>query len=234
MDKIVDSFLNLIFPKRCVGCSTVGSYFCASCLEVIGFCEIQTCPECRQPSIGGFVHPLCRRPWGAERTLCPFKFEGPIEKAIKALKYGGVRDLADELADLVLASFADQNISFGQEAVILPVPLHPIKRLERGFNQTDLLAQSLGRRLALSVWADLLLRQKETPSQTRLNLEQRATNVRGAFRLSEESPKARSLRDRDVIIVDDVFTSGATLRECAQVIKRAGARFVYLLAVAKD
>ena len=234
VDNLVDNLLDLLFPKRCVNCAAVGGFVCEECFRQVKYCEVQVCPQCTEPSIGGFTHPLCRRRLGAERTLCVFKFEGPIKESISALKYGGVRALAGFMADLAVAAFTEASVSFGTDSLILPVPLHPVKKLERGFNQTEILAKAFGQRLSLEVWPDLLVKKKDNPSQTKLDREQRAANVRDAFGVNERDSRPDLLKGRDVVIVDDVFTSGATLRECAKVVKGGGARYVYLLALAKD
>lgn len=195
--------------------------------------EVQICSACTKPSIGGFTHALCLKPLGAERAICLFKFEGPIKEAISQLKYKGVRGLAESLAELTTESLKDLGVDLGTLSIIIPVPIHPIKQLERGFNQAAILASLLGKRLGIEVWSDFLLKTKDNPSQTKLKLKARAKNVRFTYRIGRKDKRRKIIKGLDVIIVDDVFTSGATLRECAKVIKRAGARFVYLLAIAK-
>jgi len=162
------------------------------------------------------------------------KFEGPVREAIEGLKYGGVRNLADFLVDFGLEYAPEVAHLFGEQSLILPVPTHPLKKLERGFNQTELLSRALGKKLGLEVWLNFLVKRLDNSSQTKLDFEGRQANVSGAFGISGEDSRHQILAGRDVIIVDDVFTSGATLRECAKVVKRNGARFVYLLSLAED
>lgn len=232
MDNLVEKLTDLFFPKRCVGCGQVGNFLCEECLLTVKPLEAALCSECTRPSIGGFTHSLCLRPWSSERLLCFFKYEGVTKELIGQLKYGGVRQIANFLTEIIVQFLGEAAVSFGSQSLIVPVPLHPVKRLERGFNQTEILAESLGKVLAVKVSTGVLVKLVDNPSQTLYKLKERGKNVKGVFGVEKE--RKILLKNRDVVIVDDVFTSGATMRECARMVKRAGARFVYLLAVAKD
>ncbi len=234
MDNLVDTLINFVFPRRCVSCHTVSDFICDRCRELTVFPEGQLCVQCRRPSIGGFTHTICSRPFSADRLISLLKFEGPVKEAIERLKYGGVRDLADFLVDLGLEYTPEVAYLFGDQSLILPVPIYPLKKLERGFNQTELLSLALGKKLGLEVWLNFLIKKRDNPSQTKLDFEGRQANVSDAFGISGEDRRHRVLAGRDVIIVDDVLTSGATLQECAKVVKRNGARFVYLLSLTED
>jgi ComF family protein len=148
----------------------------------------------------------------------------PVEPAgsiVHALKYGGWAKAADEMADRMsrLAWPADV---LAERAAILPVPLASARMRERGYNQSELLARGLARRWCIPVWNDVLLRGRETESQTRLTPEQRLGNVAGSFQIGD----ARQLAGAHVVIVDDVVTTAATLNEGAKVLYRAGARII--------
>lgn len=233
VDNLVENLLDLIFPKRCLSCKTVGSFICEECSGLVRPLSVQICPQCTKPSIGGFTHALCLKPLSAERVICLFKFEGPMREAISQLKYKGVKGLAESLAELTTESLKDLGVDLGTRSIIIPVPIHPVKQLERGFNQAAILASLLGKRLGIEVWSDFLLKTRDNPSQTKLKLKERAKNVRFTYRIERKDKRRKIIKGRDVIIIDDVFTSGATLRECAKIAKKAGARFVYLLAIAK-
>jgi ComF family protein len=128
----------------------------------------------------------------------------------------------------LLAATIEKEGPPGAEAVI-PVPLH-VKRLrQRGFNQSGLMAKMLGRTLRLSVPFGALIRQHWTEPQTRLNRQDRLTNVKGAFRVKNPSV----VRDRSILLIDDVFTTGTTVTECAATLKKAGASEVHILTVAR-
>lgn len=116
--------------------------------------------------------------------------------------------------------------------VIIPVPLHRRRRRERGYNQSALLAQRLGWAIQISVRGDLLRRHRYTTSQTRLNAQQRSLNVQGAFSCAQRDV-AKTIAGKKVLLIDDVATTGATLRECAQALKDQGARSVWALTLAR-
>lgn len=232
LKKLLTSATNFLIPKRCVVCYQEGDFFCDRCREKLIYLETPVCPVCTRAAIDGFAHPGCRREFTLDRVFVPFRYRGPLVAAIKKLKYKKVTALADFLVGLLLEVMAEQGVNVGRQALILPVPLHPLKEWERGFNQAALLAESLGKALGLKVVAEAVKRTRETVSQTRLKGKDREKNVRGAFVVDET--KAAAVEGRDLILVDDVFTTGATLRECGRVLKRAGARFIYAFALAKD
>lgn len=231
----MSKFWAFLFPRRCFGCGQVGEFLCFTCQESVHYPEAQVCPGCWRPAVDGFTHRRCRKPLTADRSICLYRYAGPLKDLIHAIKYDGVRGAGDFIVDqLVAPAWRDWDISLGERALLLPVPIHPVRRLARGFNQAELLVDGLGRLWGLEVWTDFLKKVRDNVSQTGLKRESRRQNVRGAYRVEEKDPRRDCLRGRDVVIVDDVMTSGATLAECARVVKRTGARFVYLLALAKD
>lgn len=232
LKKLLASAADFLVPKRCVVCYLEGDFFCASCREKLVYLETPLCPVCTRAAIDGFAHPRCRRKFTLDRVFIPFRYRGPISTAIKKLKYKKVTALADFLVGLMLEVMVEQGVTVGQQALILPVPLHPVKEWERGFNQAALLAESLGNALGLRIAAGVIKRTKETVSQTKLKKKEREKNVHGAFVVDKH--QTATIKGRDLILIDDVFTTGATLRECGRVLKRAGARFIYAFALAKD
>jgi ComF family protein len=155
-------------------------------------------------------------------------YEGRLRDIIHAFKYDGRRSLATPLAMVIRARAA--AVLRDAECVV-PVPLHPVRRLRRGFNQSADLASCLDRPVVHALW-----RTHYTAPQTGLTATERRRNVRGAFRLSpllSARARARFIVDRVVVLVDDVRTTGATLNACARVLKRAGAREVRTLTVAR-
>jgi len=220
--------LELLFPTRCVSCGASGKLLCESCLARLKSLDKLYCVVCGKPAVGGFTHPGCATRYTPERVLSAFWYRGPAKKAIKTLKYKRVWTLAKLLSQLLVEDLEEKGVSFGVEAVIIPVPLAFWRRGKRGFNQAELLAKTLGERLNLSVKTNLLERAKETPSQTGLTRKERAKNVKGAFKVQRE------LRREDLLLVDDILTTGETVRECARILKKAGAGQVWVLTFAKD
>jgi ComF family protein len=171
----------------------------------------------------------CRRglqPFSAGASLGPY--EGSLRTAIHEFKYRSRRRVATRLAAELLASEAGAAVLGGAQ-VLVPVPLHPRRRRERGFNQAELLAAELAAGTGLEVAAGALVRRKDTAPQAGLSAAQRRENVSGAFAVR----KRAQIADRVVVVVDDVFTTGATALACARALREGGACEVRLLAAAR-
>lgn len=233
------TLLDFFFPKRCLGCGRIGEFICEVCQTKLPYLEIQYCAVCNRASVGGFTHERCRTLYSPDRFLCLFAYKDLAASLVRELKYHRVTALGKTIADLATDFIMEANVSLGSDALITFVPIHPLKFLERGFNQSEILARDLGRSLGLEVLS-VLEKTKETKSQTKLSRKEREENVKNSFGLlsnvyPEPGRRVESLvKGRDVLLVDDVFTTGATLLECANVLKRSGVRFLYLLTLAKD
>jgi ComF family protein len=177
---------------------------------------LERCPRCRR--IPGFI----------DAARSAGLYEGPLREIIHAFKYEGRRGLAGPLAAMMRTAGA--GILADADAVV-PVPLHPWRRMRRGFNQADDLARRLGLPVMRALW-----RVQATTPQAGLSSAARRRNIRGAFQLSPFATarlRRAFVEDRVVVLVDDVRTTGATLDACASVLKRAGARQVRALTAAR-
>ena len=221
---VVDSF----FPRRCVGCGKVGDFICPECLARLPRLLPPLCPRCGRPQASGIICPDCRRREGLiDGIRSPFRFEEAIRKAIHELKYRNLKAISPSLADL-LAGYVGSNPVPGE--ALLCVPLHPRRLRERGYNQSALLAQELSNRTGLPVVEDCLIRVNQAQPQVRAaDVEQRRRNVAGAFVCQDER-----VSGKQVILVDDVCTSGATLESCAVALKSRGAASVWGLTLARE
>ncbi len=184
---------------------------------------------------GEFLCGLCRRiePTFA-RAAAYGSYESGLRELIHLLKYGGVRPAANVLGRMLADAIAELESDFPAEPMaVIPVPLHRSRLRERGFNQAELIARAAikarasASRLRLS--AGVLVRKRETASQIGLTSHQRRENLRGAFGIAQ--PEA--VKGREVLVVDDVYTTGATVSECARVLRRAGASKVWVATVAR-
>lgn len=229
-----DPLLAAVFPCGCAHCDVPLDHptrgpLCLGCWETL---PRHRHPACRCGTPLGVPGPCgrCRRELSAVSagaSLGPF--EGALRSLLHALKYEGQRRAADRLAELMADDPAVRSVLEG-ELVLVPVPLHPVRRRARGFNQSELLARELARRVpSLPAAPEVLVRRRDTASQTGLSAAQRRRNVRGAFAVRHRSRVA----GRRVVLVDDVLTTGATVRECARVLREAGAREVRLLTAAR-
>lgn len=220
--------LDLLFPRWCVGCGEEGDFFCDSCRRSLPRIESPLCPRCGRPQSR---ETLCRD-CASELTAIdgirsPFWFDGAIRQAVHQLKYRDIRALAASLAQLLHEYLSTHDIP-GE--VLVPVPLHPRRLRERGYNQSGLLARELGRLSGMTVLSDCLVRLRQAPPQARTStVEERRRNVTGMFSCRND----RS-RGRQVLLIDDVATSGATLDACAAALKESGAASVWALALARE
>jgi ComF family protein len=214
---------DFLFPRRCLGCGQWGNYFCQECVKKIKLVENQVCPVCRKPAVRGRTHPRCQTRYSLDGLVSVFAYEGIIKKAIGKLKYKFITDLAEELIELV----PKQKF---QLVIFVPVPLHPRRQRWRGFNQAELLGRMLAEKSGWGVKTDVLERHKHTKPQVDLKGKERKKNIRGAFRLK---PKAKVKKQVKLLLFDDVWTTGSTMKECGQVLKRGGAKEVWGLTLAR-
>jgi len=195
----------------------------------------QICPLCEKGTFGGLTHSGCRRPFGLDGLTSIFAYKGVVAKAIKKLKYKFVRDLAEELVELFL-SFCGEEKLFSDfchlpDVVLVPIPLHPRRLRWRGFNQAELLGKLIAKNLGIKFVPDLLVRVKDTRPQVDLDRKCRQQNILGAFRKNPNSQFV--IRNSLILIFDDVWTTGATLKEAGKVLKRNGAKKVWGLTIAR-
>jgi len=220
----VDSF----FPRRCVGCGKVGNFLCPDCLRKLPRLLAPLCPKCGRPQASGIVCPSCRqRQIEIDGIRSLFRFDDVIQKAIHQLKYRNLKAISPCLAEL-LADYLRSNPLPGEALVC--VPLHPRRLRERGYNQSNLLARELARRIELPVFEDCLILVKQARPQARAaGVEERRRNVADAFVCREEK-----VGGKQIILIDDVCTSGATLESCAAALKNKGAMSVWGLTLARE
>lgn len=219
------TILDLIFPKRCVSCGKFGAYICSSCAKLIEYIDKPVCPYCERQAVGGKAHPGCLKRYGLDGLIVACRYRGSIKNAIVKIKYKWVFDIEKILVSLLSKQL--WKFDFPAEGILVPVPLHVRRKRWRGFNQAELLGRDLARRFK-HPYADLLVRNRSTRPQVELKKEDRKKNVRDAFSLQ----RTQGVNGKSYILVDDVFTTGATMTECCKVLKKAGAKEVWAMAVA--
>jgi ComF family protein len=226
--KFIELAVESFFPRRCVGCGKVGGFLCPECLGKLPTLLPPFCPKCGRPQASGIVCPDCRqRQTKIDGIRSPFRFDEVIRKAIHQLKYRNLKAISPCLAEL-LADYLRANPLPGDALVC--VPLHPRRLRERGYNQSDLLARELGKRIDLPVIENCLIRVKQAQPQVRAgDVEERRRNVADAFVCRDEK-----VSGKQIILIDDVCTSGATLESCAAALKSKGAVSVWGLTLARE
>lgn len=226
--------LDLVFPPTCVGCLRNGQWFCDFCAQlVLPAPSRQACQQCGLELPGdvkrlGAPCPGCNDDLGWVGVAAIH--EGPLQKAIHALKYNDKVELAPSLGRYLraLTESAPWPAILHMLDGIVPVPLHKDRLLERGYNQSRLLAGGLAVGCAALVLDNAIERYKATRSQVGLSPREREDNVKGKFSADSAQVSGKSL-----LLVDDVYTTGATMRECASALRESGADAVYGLALAR-
>lgn len=225
------SIIDLIFPKTCVGCKKEGEYICLDCRKKLVI-PAPICPTCCKPSIGGWVHPRCGENCSIDRLFVSLPYRGIVQNCLKKVKYRSAWDILDFLYKLHTLDLESQ------EWLVTSVPMWDKKERERGFNQASILAELTAKQLnATSI--NTLRRVRETKPMFGLKKVDRKENVQGAFQFNYKSKTNLAARqvlqfsNQKVILVDDVWTTGATMRECATVLKRAGINEIWGIALAR-
>jgi ComF family protein len=240
----LSKLIRLIYPPRCAVCREFlpedreetferPCPFCRSCLSRFRTITSPLCTICGKPFVSdeGEDH-TCGDCIGKrtfyEAARGPYLYEGPLMEAVHQLKYGGKAFLADYLGGL-LADFAEGWVKTSPPALTMPVPLHPARLRQRGFNQSLLLARYVADRLKTPLDFLSLRRIRYTAPQTGLGMKERRKNVRSAFEVINPA----AVKGRRLLLVDDVTTTGSTLNECARAIKKGGGETVICLVLTR-
>jgi ComF family protein len=231
--------LDFLLPASCSYCRNpvAGSEiprFCGHCWSDFTPVPGPVCPSCGRPfgSPASLAHSpeheclACRiRPPHFDQALAAGLFEGPLREAIHVYKYRPVLALGKPLAEWM----ASKVRMTAQLDLAMPVPLHRKRLRHRGFNQALILARGISERFSLPLIYDNLARIRSTRPQVGLSVREREENVQGAFALLHPA----EVRDKRILLIDDVFTTGSTMNECANVLKASGARSVTVLTLAR-
>jgi ComF family protein len=229
LSQVATAIKDILFPKLCVGCQKSGTLLCHNCWPKVSFAYEPICPVCHGPSVAGRTHAGCQTVWGIDGLACLTLYSGPIRSLVRQLKYHGAT-VTQELITQLIQVYLQHESLYLSPAIIIPIPLHPQAQNQRGFNQALIIAQALANQLNYPLLSDTLKRTKNTISQTHLTKQQRQTNMQAVFALNT----SENIKGASFIVVDDVFTTGATLREAAKVLKRAGAKQVFGFTLARD
>lgn len=226
-------FIDLFFPKFCFYCKKEGDYLCEDCsafLEILEytFClcqkpqrlpDVKKCKRCQRKKLNGLHFALPYQNLFAKKLIHQFKYDPQI------------KELAKTLTSIIITHFnlLEKSLKFGKDFILAPVPLTNKKKRRRGFNQSEELCKELNQFLEIPLIADCLLKTKDTPPQIELQKEERLESQKGVFLVKN----SKNIKGKKILLVDDVYTTGATMEECARVLKMAGAKEVWGLVVAR-
>jgi len=249
LNRAASGLFSVLFPSDCRICglplrnvSTLP--VCPGCIDEMHAIRGRVCSICGERVLSSYAEsdydglircPVCRRvdrPF--TRAVAYGSYDGGLRELIHLLKYNGVRPAANVLGRMLAECLSKLEPEFGDEEILMvPVPLFKGKRRQRGFNQAEMMARLAMKfypeKARLAFAADVLLRVRDTQSQIGLTSHQRRQNMRGAFAVS----RAPQVTGRSIVVVDDVYTTGTTLTECARVLRKAGATRVWAATVAR-
>lgn len=235
MRNLFQKILNVIFPPQCLACDVIvpeNGTLCLSCWQQVRFISEPFCECCGLPFEFAEAGSMCA---DCLHTLPPFararaalRYDDASSKLITRFKYGDHTQLAAIYGNW-LASAGAELISSSD--AIIPVPLHYFRFVSRRYNQSALLARALSHKTGLPMLHDALLRTRATKQQTGLTRKQREDNVKNAFRVPPTQMAA--IKGKNILLIDDVFTTGATLHACTKALLKAGATSVNVLTLSR-
>ena len=239
LNTIYQFLSGLLFPRFCLNCQREKNYLCQDCFSLIDILTNQYCPFCNPPKIvlDGKTCYSCRKSKKLTGLFCAASYQNfIIKKLISQFKYEPyIKELAKPLAVLIIQHFQalDYPPPFFKDRagfVLMPVPLHRKRLKWRGFNQAEEIALQLSLFFKMPLISDCLLKTKQTLPQVQLSEKERTDNVKSAFVCQNKN----LIKEKKILLVDDVFTTGSTMEECARVLKDSGAKEVWGIAAARE
>ncbi len=218
-----NSILDFIFPKLCYGCGHSGSYICSSCVRnKIKPIFVHKCHVCKGNINLGWMHRECQELSLVDGLVVLGNYDGILKKLIKDAKYQMHYEIMNDLG-IVFSKYL--KIYHFNNCIYTAVPMSSFKKKKRGFNQAEILGKVIGK----EQYCDLLVRNRNTKTQVGMDREHRIQNLKSAFGIKKSFLKDKSILEKckSIIIVDDVYTTGTTLNECAKILREYGFEKVY-------
>ncbi len=228
LQNIYKHILNLFFPPKCINCGIAGYWICHKCFDSIDIINTPICYGCGKLSDEFKVCSKCRGSFPLKRVIVCAHWQNPLKVFVYNLKYHKLHVLAEKLGALMAVTYF--KFSSDKDVIITPVPLHRNRIWARGFNQADILAREIAKLLGVN-FANLLIRSKNTKPQFGLSRNLRRQNVDGIFRFNLK--KTAIIKNKTIVLIDDVIATGSTLKECAKVLKNNGAKEIWALVLAR-
>ncbi len=232
MREMILDVAGLLFPRRCPVCHEAvegrGERVCMICRTKLPYIREPACFRCGKPLSSGeqeYCRDCSRKRHRFDRGAAPFVYDEVMRRSIAGYKYRGRREYAGFYAEEILRRCAGKMRLWGGE-VFVPIPLHLSRRRKRGYNQAELLAKELSRRSGIPADMDLLFRVKKTQAQKELNDQERLTNLKEAF-----SIRKGKIPYKNVILVDDIYTTGSTMDAAAGLLKEHGVKNVCFVCI---
>ncbi|HNV23811.1 MAG TPA: ComF family protein [Candidatus Omnitrophota bacterium] len=237
LKNLIKGFLELVYPHNCPVCQTFilpshsQEIICDACASLIERNHPPFCQKCSRP-LGQKIHyPLCQecrltKPYFDFAWSC-LLYKDPLKNLIHQFKYKQKTCLAIAFSQWMLAFINAYHFDIKQFDLIIPVPLHTARLRERGYNQSYLLAHPIAKEFQIKISTTNIIRVRYTPPQVQLSQKERWTNIEGAFRIKSQN----EINNKNILIIDDLLTTGATASEIARTLKKAGAKTVGVLTL---
>jgi competence protein ComFC len=236
LNRVKKFFLDLFFPKKCLGCGQADIYLCPACFNKIEILLNNECFFCGKITWQGKICFECKKENYLDRIISATNYGNPlIRESTKAFKYHFVKELVIPLSQILIKSLDSLELEFacppvGRGFIMVPVPLYKAKLRSRGFNQAELLAKEISNYFNIPTETDII--KRKFPGMPQANIkdtEKRKKNIKEAFEISEPE----KIIDKTIILIDDVITTGATLIEIAKILKQNSVREIWAITVAK-
>lgn len=236
----LNGLVEVIYPKTCVVCkgnlknkTSIDNLICLECWAKIKINPPPFCYCCgrhlKTPSLTKNICAKCvRKQLHFDRAFSPCAYDGIIKELIHNFKYGKKDYLGATLSRLIIEFIKEYSLPMDFVDLIVPIPLHETKLREREFNQAQILGGHIAKEFNKIVSDDILIRNRYTNSQTGLEFEKRLSNIKGSFSISGKN----SVKGKNILLLDDVLTTGATSSEAAYILKNSGANIVFVLTLA--
>ncbi len=211
---MIENLLDILFPKVCLNCGKYGeNYLCSSCFDKM--------------DLRFKIFPISKKSYNFLIYLGKYKEE--IRKRLLEFKFYNKAYINEYFLEFLIK---DKNICdfLNKFDIIIPVPMHKDKKLRRGYNQTEIFAKNLSKKLNVGYEDDVLIKFKENKTQSLLLPNERTKNVKDVFRIKNSF----KLKNKNIILVDDIFTTGATVNVCSSLLKKSGASEIIILVIAKS
>ncbi|MBZ9578319.1 ComF family protein [Patescibacteria group bacterium] len=233
MEKIKKFLLDILFPRSCFSCGRGGSYLCEDCQSILEISQYQYC-LCKKPKrlLEGEKCPECQ-PKILSTLYFALSYQNPlIKELIQKFKYNPfIKELAKPLASLIITHFQLLNNKPNfSNFILIPIPLNEKRLRWRGFNQTTEISKELSKILEIPLVLNCLIKIKETLPQVKLSERERKENVKETFSCQNQN----KIFEKRILLVDDIYTSGATMEEAARVLKKSGAKEIQGVVVARE
>lgn len=238
MGSISEVILDLIYPRRCPVCEDIvlpkGNKICPGCRGKLIYIKEPRCKKCSKAIVDEeqeYCFDCSKRKISYEKGYSLFEYDATMKQSMSQYKFHSKKEYADFYIEEILLNYGTRIKELGLDAFI-PVPIHSEKYKQRGFNQAELLAIGIAKFLEIPVYSNVLIRNKNTTPQKLLDDKERVKNLKNAFAVSDEFMNSKENSNlKRVMLIDDIYTTGATIDVCAKVLKSIGINEVYFMTV---